>query len=103
MLLLYRVEGRNEPHQWETIRICRPPYRKTETFKTECYGFLKLKKKRQVVTSCVIHNQEEASEIAFSEAQKYMHKNRDGYQQVRIAATHLIEGDLETFTVDDGD
>jgi len=100
MLLLYRVEGRNESSDWETIRVCRPPYRKTETFMTERYGLLKMKKRR-VVVNCVIDNEIEARSIAFVEAKKHMHKNKAGYQQVRISATHRTNDVLEIVVVGD--
>ena len=96
MLLLYRVEGLTEG-QWETIRVCRPAYKKTETFETERYGLFR--RKRQIVTDCVIHNKYEADTIAWEEALKYFHQNRNKFNRLRITATERIDGVLFTETV----
>jgi len=42
MLLLYRVEGLNEAGDWETIRVCRLAYLKTEIVEIERYGLFNL-------------------------------------------------------------
>jgi hypothetical protein len=95
MLLLYRVEGCHGEEPWETIRVCRPSYKKTETLKTERYGFLK-RKKRTVVASCVIHNAEEAIEIAYMEALKHYYLNSGDYSTLRITVTSRIKEELVT-------
>lgn len=98
MLILYRVEGLTAGDIWETIRVCRLPYRKTETFKMERYGLLKLKKRR-VITNCVIHNKSEADAAAWKDALKHFNRNMDGYKKLRITATKKIDGVLSTEVV----
>ena len=98
MLLLYRVEGLTVEGIWGTIRVCRPPYRKTEMFKMERYGLFRLKKRR-VVIDCVIHNKSEADAAAWKDALKHFNHNRGGYKELRITATKRVNGVLSTETV----
>jgi hypothetical protein len=98
MLLLYRVEAYDANNrQWFTLKICRPPYRKTETYRIEKWGFLKLRKRR-VVDNCVIHNEKSAVEIAFDEALQYAYENRKARPVMRIQSEVRVDGTLITAT-----
>ncbi len=96
MLLFYSLEHYDaNVDQWITLRVCWPPYRKTEHYEMERYGFLKLKKRRKVV-DCVIHNEKRAVQIAFDEALEYAYVNRNIHSEMRISSTIRVDGKLIT-------
>jgi len=98
MLLLYRVEGLNEAGDWETIRVCRLAYLKTEIVEIERYGLFNLRK-RKVVVDRVIHNEKEAEAAAWDAAQKYYHRNEVQFKSRRITVTSRVDGVLKTVVI----
>lgn len=95
MLLLYRVEAKcDSTGPWITMKVCRPKYEKTETFKIEKYGFFR--RKRRVVDECNLHNEDAAVYEAYVEAQQCIAKISSKYDFIRLTATSRESGEIST-------